>query len=203
MENVPTHIQVGPLTYCIVHHSKTQFPEDSITNQTNQTISLAMTLPPQREAAALIRAVCQIIFEMMGNEPDEARALSREFGSLFSSTLGASPEGFAWAMAGLLEDREDRKPHVRTDKERSIILGKLNDPDRPFYDQPTKPVVTEEARAAKALDVLCLNAAQAITKGYARVSTGDGILLTEAGKQAFMEEESRRKAHEESFDDGS
>jgi hypothetical protein len=112
MENTPTHIQVGPYTYCIVHHSKTQFPADSFTNQTNQTISLAMTLTPQREAAALIRSVCQIIFEMMGNEPDEATALAREFGDTFSTTLAASPEGFAWAMAGLLEDREDRKPRA-------------------------------------------------------------------------------------------
>ena len=115
MENLPTHIQVGPYTYCIVRHSKTQIPADSFTNQDIQTISLATTLSPQREAAALIRAVCQIIFEIMGNEPEDSYLLSREFGALFSTTLGASPEGFAWVMAGLLEDREDRKPHKPLD----------------------------------------------------------------------------------------
>jgi len=197
MENLPTHIQVGPYTYCIVHHSKTQIPADSFINQTNQTISLAMTLPPQREAAALIRAVCQIIFEMMGNDPDQGEALSREFGSLFSTTLGASPEGFAWAMAGLLEDREDRKPRgfkVKVEETPDQFIG----PDPDFEPNP-RPVVSKEERAAKALDVLGMNAAQAIIKGYARVSTGDGILLTEAGKQAFMEAE--RRAYDEAFDD--
>lgn len=177
MDNLPTHIQVGPYTYCIVRHSRTQIPADSVTNNANQTISLAATLPPQIEAAALLRAVCQIIFEMMGHEPDEAHALSREFGGTFAATLGASPEAFAWMMAGLLEDREDRKPKAVK------VMG------FDFDDEPRKPVVTEEERAAKALKVLGMSGAQAILKGYARVSTGDGIILTEAGKQAFMASE--------------
>lgn len=193
MENVPTHIQIGPYTYCIVRHSRTDFPVDAFPNHSNQTISIAATLTPQMEAAGLLRAICQIIFEMMGRNPDEAHALSREFGNVLCSTLGNSPEAFAWTMAGLLEDREDRKP-------RSIIIGKQNDPSRPFYDQPMSPLSWEEDRARKALRVLGINAAQAISRGLARVSVGDGILLTEAGEQAFAEAE--RKSQEASFDDG-
>jgi hypothetical protein len=190
MEDLPTHVQVGAYTYCIIRHSKMLNPADSFTNQANQTISLAATLTPQREAAALIRAVCQIIFEMMGNESDEANALSREFGTIFAATLGASPEGFAWCMAGLLEDREDRQPKGFKAKVQEVpdqFIG----PD-PDFDPRKPPVVSEEERAEKALAVLGLDMAQAINKGYARVSVGDGVILTEAGKQAFLEAEENR-----------
>jgi hypothetical protein len=159
MSDLPVCVQVGPYTYCLVRHSKTENSTDSFSNQANQTISLAATLPPQREAAGLIRAVCQIIFEMMGNDLEESIALARVFGDTFSSTLGASPEAFAWAMAGLLEDREDRKQRAK-----EVRLGddgygipkdaaephdwNLNDPKPPFYSQPRKPIVSEAEREA-------------------------------------------------------
>jgi hypothetical protein len=110
MDNMPTHVQVGPYTYCIVRHSRKDFPVNAFPNHDNQTISLEATLTPQMEAVGLLRAICQIIFAMMGRDPEEAHRLSREFGNVLCSTLGDSPEAFAWAMAGLLEDREDRKP---------------------------------------------------------------------------------------------
>jgi hypothetical protein len=139
------------------------------------------------EAAGLLRVVCQIIFEMMGHEPEDAHGLSREFGATLASTLGASPEAFAWMMAGLLEDREDRKPKSFKAPE---VPDQFIGPD-PDFEPHRPPVVSEEERAEKALAVLGLNKAQAISKGYARVAMGDGVFLTEAGKQAFLEAEGK------------
>jgi hypothetical protein len=66
----------------------------------------------QVKAVGLLKSVCQIIFSMMGRNPQNSVAEAERFVPHFASTLAASPDVMAWTMAALLEGRADRKPQT-------------------------------------------------------------------------------------------
>jgi hypothetical protein len=80
-------------------------------NSKDMIINIVHANSDQVKAVGFLKSICQIIFSMMGRNPQNSIAEAEKFAPHFASTLAASPEVIAWMMAALLEGRLDGKPN--------------------------------------------------------------------------------------------
>jgi hypothetical protein len=148
VENLPESVQIGPYTYDIL--SDSSYVYDSTISPEFLTIRVRESQPEQKKATALLRAISQVIFEMMGNAPEDAYEMSLPFSIHFASTLAASPDVMAWTMAALLEGRGDGKSNRVGDNwhERANDLLKEEARDQCHYtvseDSSRMTIITSE-----------------------------------------------------------
>lgn len=107
MHNVPDFVQIGPFSYKINFDASGReafFP--AIVDHKNQVISIDKNATPQRAAFAVLMSINYVILESLP-ELKDSDDFSTQFTLMQVSTLGASPDVFAWVMAGILEGRDD------------------------------------------------------------------------------------------------
>lgn len=167
-ELFPETVQIGPYTYqiCYLENGDPKLGEAG--GLAYDRILLEIYIPneitPQVQATWLLATVLEITLRNMGVENYDN--VSRELAYHLASTWGASPNVVAFIEGGLLSRRPDWVAKIddnghnpfemhtedleqeadealKAMGSRCIIIGKQNDPTRPFYDQPMEPVDLE------------------------------------------------------------